>query len=254
MALQTKANPITLDLDQVLDYLLHCKNQHKTPSGEFFQAYCLWLANGICLNDMDGSRVSLPQIKRSKKTPCSLVKSGGEAIDCYTKTIEAPDYISALYDCGLRCAELCNIKLTDICFDRSQLHIKQGKGGKDRYVPISSNMLRGLRKYIQVEAPVTWLFNSNRANGSKVPYTSRGVQWVVKEAKRRSGIQKQVTTHVLRHTYATHLLEMGTNIMVLKDLLGHANVQTTMVYLHIAQLENHKRFAPLDVPTQRADR
>jgi site-specific recombinase XerD len=89
-------------------------------------------------------------------------------------------------------------------------------------------------------------FTGNDREGKTVPLSAQGVQWIVKEARKHSGIKKEITTHSLRHSYATHLLEMGLDIISVKDLLGHADIQTTLTYLHVAQLGRQKPFSPLD--------
>ncbi len=104
------------------------------------------------------------------------------------------------------------------------LHVQKGKGKKDRYVPLSPILIRGLQSYIGAENPEEWLFNGQpdgRAGGDfDNRYSQRGVQWAVKEAKKAAGITKEMTVHTLRHTFATHLLEEGLDIMSIKDLLG----------------------------------
>jgi site-specific recombinase XerD len=126
------------------------------------------------------------------------------------------------------------------------LHIRQGKGRKDRYVPLSQMQIRGLKKYIAADNPTTWCFNGYNRKGNPSQLSAMGVQWIVREARKQSGIQKEITTHSLRHSYATHLLEMGLDIISVKDLLGHADIQTTLTYLHVAQLGRQKSFSPLD--------
>ena len=251
MALHFNCSPIELDTEQVLDYLLYCKNQHKTPSESLgptprFKHTVYGLRLVYRLNDMDERRISLPSIERPKKLPVVLSQSEVRLLIATPKLLKHRVLLAMLYGCGLRCAELCNICLSDLCFERKQLHIKQGKGRKDRYVPLADLLIRGLQQYIQAEHPTTWLFNAKNAEGEKKPLTPRGVQWIVREAKKHSGIDKQVTTHSLRHTYATHLLEMGLDILSLKEALGHATIQTTMVYLHVAQMEKRNAFSPLE--------
>ncbi len=158
--------------------------------------------------------------------------------------------IALLYSCGLRCFELRNIRLRDLDFDRKQLHIPQGKGKKPRYVPLSEHLIRGLTKYIAAENPKDWLFNgkpNGRAGGDlDSRYSQRGVQWVIKQAVKHTKINKRITVHTLRHTYATHLLEDGLDIMSIKELLGHQHIETTLIYLHVAQLNPKRKFSPID--------
>lgn len=148
--------------------------------------------------------------------------------------------------CGLRNFELRNVELPDLDFDRKTLHIRQGKGRKDRYVPLGNLLIKGLQKYIAHENPQKWLFNGNNRKGEPCQLSSHGVYWVVSETRKKSGIQKPITAHTLRHSYATHLLEMGLDIVSLKEALGHSSIETTMVYLHISQLGRQRTFSPLD--------
>jgi len=154
-----------------------------------------------------------------------------------------------LYGCGLRCMEVRNIRLTDLDFDRRQLHVKQSKGRKDRILPLSEHLIRGLSKYIAAEHPTHWLFTGNgnpEGKGFDGRYSQRGVQWAVKRMATDAGIKKEVSVHTLRHSYACHLLEDGMNIVTLKELMGHAAIETTMEYLHLCQLDDRKMFSPLD--------
>lgn len=99
---------------------------------------------------------------------------------------------------------------------------------------------------MEVERPVDFLFNGKNSLGEPVPISARGVQWAAREARRASGLHKQVTAHALRHSYATHLLEMGTDIFTLKELLGHVDINTTLVYLHVARVGRKTPFCPLE--------
>jgi integrase/recombinase XerD len=158
--------------------------------------------------------------------------------------------IGLLYGCGLRCMEVRSIRLQDMDFDRKILHIKQSKGRKDRMVPLSEHLIRGLKKYLAAEHPKEWLFNGSpngRSGGDfDSRYSQRGVQWAVNRIAKLAGIKKEVSVHTLRHSYACHLLEDGMNIVTLQELLGHANIETTMEYLHLCQLDDRKMFSPLD--------
>jgi integrase len=173
------------------------------------------------------------------------------------RLLSAPDLLKhkillgLLYGCGLRCLEARNVRLQDLDYDRKMLHVLQGKGKKDRYVPLSEHLIRGLKQYIDAERPEEWLFNGqpqdNRKGGDfDSRYSQKGVQWAVKSASKKAGIIKHVNVHTLRHTCATHLLEDGMDIMTLKAFLGHESIETTMMYLHIAQCARLKPFSPLD--------
>jgi site-specific recombinase XerD len=195
---------------------------------------------------MKEMRIMLPSIERPKKLPVVLSRNEVKQLLKTPKLLKHRLVLAMLYGCGLRCFELRNLQLKDLDFDRGMLHIRQGKGRKDRYVPLSEMQIRGLKKYITAENPAIWCFTGNDREGKTVPLSAQGVQWIVKEARKHSGIKKEVTTHSLRHSYATHLLEMGLDIISVKDLLGHADIQTTLTYLHVAQLGRQKPFSPLD--------
>lgn len=235
-----------LDEEQVLDYLHASKSQHKTPSESFFKHTVYGLRYAYRVFGMKEMRVILPSIERPKKLP--VVLSYNE-VKCLLKTPKLLKHrlvLAMLYGCGLRNFELRNLQLKDLDFDRKMLHIRQGKGRKDRYVPLSQMQIRGIKKYISAENPVIWCFNGNDRSGKPAQLSGQGVQWIVREARKRSGIHKEVTPHILRHSYATHLLEMGLDIMSVKDLLGHGDIQTTLIYLHVAQLGRQRPFSPLD--------
>jgi site-specific recombinase XerD len=125
--------------------------------------------------------------------------------------------------------------------DRKMIHVQKGKGRKDRYVPLCDMLVRGITTYLKAECPT--LIISNKGGGQ---YTPRGVQWVLRQVRKESGIGKPITAHCLRHSYATHLLEMGLDIISLKDLLGHESIITTMTYLHVARVGRLQPFSPLE--------
>ncbi len=147
--------------------------------------------------------------------------------------------LSLIYSAGLRSQEVRNLKWPDIDYDRKMIHIRKTKYNKDRYVPLSNLMIKGLLKYREACSPKDYVFNG-KAIGSKL--SPRGVQWAMKEALKNSGIPKEVTVHSLRHSYATHLLEYGLDIDTVRKLLGHSHLTTTMIYLHVARLESVTAF------------
>lgn len=246
MALHFNTNPIQLDEDQVLDYLHYLKTQKKTPSESFFKHTVYGLRYAYRMEGMPDKRIVLPSLERPKKLPIILSKVEVHRLLMTPKLLKHRLVIGMLYGCGLRCFELRNILVKDLDFNRKMVHIRQGKGRKDRYVPLSKHLCRGLQTYLKHEQPAQWLFTGNHPEGKVVPYSEKGVQWVVRSARKAAGISKEVTTHTLRHTYATHLLEDGLDIVSIKELLGHAHIETTLVYLHVSQMDRQKPFSPLD--------
>lgn len=201
-------------------------------------------------HDLPYSYLKLPKLPRQKQLPVVLSKQEVYSMLENSTLLKHKILIALLYGCGLRCFEVRNIRLRDLDFDRQQLHVTQGKGKKPRYVPLSRHLVRGVKAYISAEKPKDWLFNGQpigRAGGDfDGRYSQRGVQWVVNQAVKKAGIIKPVTTHTLRHTYATHMLEDGLDILSIKELMGHARIETTLVYLHVAQLDPKRKFSPLD--------
>ena len=246
IALHFRCSPLELDDEQILDHLHILKTQFKTPSEAFFKHTVYGLRYLFRLYGREESRIKLPLIKGSKKLPVVLSPNEVKVLLKSPTLLKHRLIIGLLYGCGLRCFELQNVKIRDVDFDRKVLHVTNGKGGKQRYLPLCDVLLQGIIKYLNVENPVEWLFSGNNRNGDHVPLTPRGIQYVVKQAREKSGILKHITTHVLRHTYATHLLEMGLDIMSVKDLLGHADIQTTLIYLHVAKVSRLETFSPLE--------
>jgi site-specific recombinase XerD len=247
MALHFNCSPVELDEDQVLDYLQFLKTQSNTPSSSYFKHTVYGLRFAYRISRMPQKNVFLPKMKFPKKLPVILSKEEVKRLLKAPKLLRHRVLLALLYGCGLRRFELLNIKLPDLDFERRMLHIREGKGRKDRYVPLSIHLIRGLKTYIDAERPYVWLFNGKNKDGDKLQqFSETGVQWIIKESTKRAGISKHVTSHILRHTYATHLLEMGLDIMSLKEALGHSNINTTMIYLHIAQMGRGRIFSPID--------
>lgn len=243
--------PTELDPEQVHDYLFYLQKKSKSPSQSYFKHTVYGLRFLLKSEGLAYDFLHLPEIKHEKKLPVVLSKEEVWKMLQGAALLKHKILIGLLYGCGLRCMEVRNVRLGDLDFDRKQLRVVQGKGKKDRYVPLSEHLIRGLRVYLEAEKPKDWIFNgqpmSNRAGGDfDSRYSQRGVQWAIKQAAKTTGIQKEVHVHTLRHSFATHLLEDGMDIITLKNLLGHENLETTMEYLQIAQLPTQRVFSPLD--------
>ncbi len=250
MALHYRCLPTELDGEQVKDYLYLLQQRSKTPSETYFKHTVYGLRFLLKSEGLPYAHLHLPSIKQDKKLPTVLSKEEVWRMLGVAKLLKHRILIGLLYGCGLRCMELRNVRLSHLDFERKQLHIVQGKGAKDRYVPLSEHLIRGLKRYIAAEKPADWLFHGQPVGAAggdfDSRYSQRGVQWVVSTVAKEAGITKQVSTHTMRHSYACHLLEDGLNIVTLKDLLGHESIETTMEYLQISQLERKLAFSPLD--------
>lgn len=254
LALHFNQIPTDVDPDQINDYLYLVKREHNTPSDSYFKFTVYGLRFAYRVEGMKDKRIELPEIKHEKKLPVILSRQEMRRLLNAPKLLKHKILLALLYGCGLRCFEVRSLKRSDLDFDRSQLHVRNGKGKKDRYVPLSPMLIRGLKTYMEAEQPQTWLFNgkeqsiNGRSGGDfDSRYSQRGVQWAVRQAVKEAGIIKDVSVHTLRHTYATHLLEEGLDIMTIKDLLGHECIDTTLIYLHVAQSGRVKPFSPLDL-------
>ena len=169
--------------------------------------------------------------RREKKLPNVLSKEEVKAILEAPKNSKHQAMLSLIYACGLRRGELLNLTLKDIQSDRNLLVIRQAKGKKDRVVPISLKLIELLRAYYKEWKPKTWLFEGQFPN---TPYSAKSLESVLKQSLTKAKIGKPVSLHWLRHSYATHLLENGTDLRYIQELLGHRNSKTTEIYTHVS--------------------
>lgn len=152
--------------------------------------------------------------------------------------------LQLLYDTGLRAREVARLRLGDFDKANSVLYVRYGKGGKHRVVPYGKAVVEALRRYFEIERPTDWLFEGSEKGE---PLSVKGVQYMVREAHRRTPIRKNVHPHVLRHTFAVHYLNNGGSITRLQQLLGHAHLSTTLLYLRYAAIPMQDIDTPLDV-------
>lgn len=199
MALHFKCSPIVLDEEQVLDYLYFLKSQSKTPSSSYFKHTVYGLRFAYRAMGVEQKNVFLPKLKFPKKLPVVLSK------DEVRLLLKTPDLLrhrlilGLLYGCGLRRFELLNIKIQDVDLQRKMLHIRQGKGRKDRYVPLGDHLTRGIKAYLEAEPPYVWLFNGKTNTGQLQQFSETGVQWIIKETTRKTCYFSCIASH-LCHT------------------------------------------------------
>jgi site-specific recombinase XerD len=195
----------------------------------------------------------IPWPKVWQKLPDVLA---GSEVDRLLGAFDSNKYrviIMTAYGAGLRVGEVCKLQVEDIDSKRMLLHIRHGKGNRDRYVPLPERVLFALRRYWAVERPNSrYLFPGN---ASDRPISDTAVRRALHEAAARAGLTKRVTPHILRHTFATHLLELGTDLRVIQMLLGHASIRTTVRYTHMTHKHLARTKSPVDVlgtPRQKA--
>jgi site-specific recombinase XerD len=148
------------------------------------------------------------------------------------------------YSAGLRVSEVAKLQVDDVDSSRMLIRIQNGKGQKDRYVPLSKTLLEILRAYWTVARPKKWLFAGQRPDRY---ISTRTIERACQRAARAAGIRKHVTPHILRHSFATHLLENGTDIRTIQKLLGHQSIKTTVIYTHVSQATIQSTTSPLDL-------
>ena len=181
--------------------------------------------------------------RREKKLPNVLSKDEVKAILETPKNIKHKAMLSLIYACGLRRSELLNLTLKDIHSERNLLLIKQAKGKKDRVVPISAKLIALLRDYYKAWKPITWLFEGQIPN---TKYSEKSLENVLKQSLAKTNITKKVSLHWLRHSYATHLLESGTDLRYIQELLGHSSSRTTEIYTHVSTKNIQQIRSPFD--------
>jgi integrase/recombinase XerD len=224
-------------------YLASLSRNSKTPSLSDFKFTVYGLRYCYRLMGMKRKAVRLPVIRSVKKLPVVLNYKECRAILKAPALLKHRILLSLIYSAGLRLSEARNLRIADVDMVRMMIHIRQSKNLKDRYVPLSPMLIKGLRKYINTCNPVDFLFNGNKPGKRS---SDQALQAALKNAVRKCKIQKRISLHSLRHSYATHLLEYGMNIVSIKNLLGHEHLETTLVYLHVVKQNFSKLFSPLD--------
>jgi site-specific recombinase XerD len=235
--------PENISEDEINEYLVALARDPKSPSRSSFKHMVYGLRYYYRLLGMNKQAIALPSLKQDTKLPVILNRSELKELFNAPSLLKQRIVLTLIYSAGLRGQEVINLKIADVDFERKTIHIRQSKYKKDRIVPLSNYMAKGLKIYLKAENPHIWLFNGKEPDGR---YSVRGLSWVFRENLKKTSITKRVNLHSLRHSYATHLLEDGLNIVTVKELLGHAEIATTMIYLHVAQCDMIKAHSPLD--------
>lgn len=185
-------------------------------------------------------KIEIPKI--TKKIPIVLTKQEVERLIESAGSRKSKLILEFLYATGIRVSELTNLKIQDLELEEGTAWVRSGKGAKDRATILSKELVKHLKEYIKKQQDI----NTTIFVGPKGPLTTRNIQLIVKKAAKRANIIKKVSPHTLRHSFATHLLEEGTDTRVIQVLLGHSNIETTQIYTKVSTKELKKVKSPLD--------
>jgi len=225
-----------LNENAVKDYIQK-ELKTKNPSSVAHSVFAISFFFDKILNQ----KIDVPRPKRNKTLPNILTISEIKKLIEATSNIKHKLIIKLLYGCGLRVSEIVNLKQEDLNFEEDLIKIKLAKGKKDRFVRIPNSINKELENYLKLEGNL-YLFPSNR--GGKI--TTSTIQAILKNSAKKAGIKKRVYPHLLRHSFATHLLEQGTDLRIIQKLLGHSDIKTTQIYTQISQASIKNIKSPLD--------
>lgn len=238
-------SPDKITPEEIRDYIHHLLTvrkctagtcRHKVNAFRFFYREILGLDDKV--------RVPVPRIKGTHPLPDILSAEELERLFSVTTNLKYRTMFMTAYSSGLRSGELRHLKVTDIHTDRMVIHVRAGKGKKDRYTLLSERLLYELRNYWRIERPQDWLFPGKLSKG---PLNRRFLQKNYRMAVNRAGIRRKGGIHMLRHCFATHLLEAGVDIRTIQYLMGHRGIESTIRYLKVTSKSLQGTRSPLDV-------
>jgi len=237
-------SPAEMGEEEIRQFLLHLVEEKRISRSTYRQVRASLMFLYTVTLKRPSEVEHLPVPRQHVKLP--VVLSGTE-VQALLEAIRSPKYravIMVQYAGGLRITEACRLKPQDIDAKRMVLHVRGGKGGRDRYTVLSARLLAYLRDYWRAHRPVEWLFPGKTSAGH---VSAEAVRVVFQKAVAASGIRKEATPHTLRHSFATHLLESGVDVTVLQALLGHASLRATAVYTHVSVEHIGRVTSPLDL-------
>ena len=237
-------SPAELVDEEIRSYLHHLMEERKASQAVISQSYSAlkFFFETTLQKHWDVSRI--PRSRQSKKLPGVLSKQEVESIFSATRNLKHRAILMTVYSAGLRVGEVTRLKVSDIDSDRMMIRVNEGKGLKDRYSLLGERNLEILRLYYKAYRPSEWLFPGRIPSE---PVSISSVQRVFKASVQEAGIKKKASVHTLRHCFATHLLESGTDLYHIQHLLGHKSASTTSVYLHITGRDLSKIRSPIDI-------
>jgi site-specific recombinase XerD len=230
--------PDKITEEELVDYFIH--RQEVTEWSPATMRICYSGIKFFFINVLKRKwhTLKLAKAKREKRLPAILSREEVRIILSHVNTPHNYAYLKTVYSCGLRLQEGLYLEVSDIDGTRNMIHVHRGKGARHRYVPMPRATYLLLRKYWLTHQNQKLIFpavgrGNNKGPISAIPMSIEGVQGAFRRAKHEAGIKKRASIHTLRHSYATHLLEAGVNLRVIQKNLGHSNIETTMIYLHL---------------------
>jgi site-specific recombinase XerD len=243
-ALHFHRSPDELGEQEIRDYLHYLIQVKKGSQSGVSQAYSAlkFFYETTLKRDWNGFRI--PRVQKGKKLPVVLSQQEIQAIFSATRNLKHRVVLMTIYSAGLRISEVVHLKVSDIDSQRMTIRVQQGKGQKDRYTLLSQRTLEVLRAYWKEYRPSGWLFPGKPETE---PLSVSSVQRVFEKVLLRARIKKPASVHTLRHSFATHLLEAGTDLYHIQRLLGHTSPKTTAIYLHLSRKNLGGLTSPLDL-------
>jgi site-specific recombinase XerD len=236
-------SPELLGTEEIKNYLHHLIAEKNASKSYVNQAYSsLKFLYDTTLN-RGWEMEKIPRAKKEQKLPQVLSQKEVKSILATIKNTKHKAILTTIYAAGLRVSEAVSLKISDIDSLNMQIKVRQGKGRKDRLTLLSNGNLMVLRDYFKYFKPKNWLFPGEDRDKH---LSTRSVERIMKEAVKKAGITKPVTVHTLRHSFATHLLESGVDIYYIQRLLGHSNIKSTSIYLHMTNIKLKEIKSPFD--------
>lgn len=243
VAVHFRKSPAVLSDEEIRGYLHHLMEVRKASQAVISQSYSALKFFFEHTLQREWNHARIPRSKQRKKLPGVLSREDVESIFSATKNLKHRAILMTIYGAGLRISEATRLKVSDIDSRRMMIRVDEGKGLKDRYTLLGERNLEILRVYYKTYRPSEWLFPGR---GRSEPVSISSVQRVFKASVQKAGIKKKASVHTLRHCFATHLLESGTDLYYIQRLLGHKSAGTTSVYLHITGKDIGKIKSPID--------
>jgi site-specific recombinase XerD len=238
-----RRSPERIEPEEIRSYLLHLLEERKLASASLNQTICALRFFYLQILERPWQVDKIHFQKRRRKLPTVLTEPEVVRLLAAARNLKEQALLMTLYSAGLRLRELTHLQPPDIESGAMRIRVREAKGGQQRYVGLSTTLLPVLRRYFRFYRPGPWLFFGE---SREEPIADRGVQRLVTLAARRAGISKRVSPHTLRHSFATHLLEHGTDLRFIQEALGHRHLTTTAIYTHVSPQALTQVVSPLD--------